>query len=408
MKLAIDGGTPVRQGALPIFRLEIEEDEFEAVRKVLASGQISRGTKPQEFEKAFREYVGANYGVVVSSGTAALHLAVKSLELPPGSEIITTSLSFVASAFAMEYCGLKPVFVDIEPEAFNLDPQKLAQFLEARISNNDLEITNVPKAVIPVHYGGRPCDMAKIKKIADEFGLKVIEDAAHAVGASFKEQGSKVGSCEYSDLTCFSFFATKNITGGEGGMITTNNEDLAANIRKMKAHGIVPLEDSPKTSGYYDVRSIGYNYHLSNLNIGLLMAQLPKLEDLNKKRKQNAGHLNELLGDLEEVHCPSFDDGYDHVYHLYSIRVDLDRVRVTRDDLVDALLAEGIQVGIYYRPIHLFSYFRKKYGYKEGDLLIAERVCESIITLPMYPLLAKTELEKISEAVHKVIEYYRA
>jgi perosamine synthetase len=192
-------------------------------------------------------------------------------------------------------------------------------------------------------------------------------------------------------------------------MITTNNRSLAGSIRLMKAHGITPLENSPQASGYYDIRVIGYNCHLSNLNIGLLRTQLPKLEDFNKKRKQNAGYLTELLSDLQEVHCPAsaYSEGYDHVYHLYSIRVDLERLQASRDELVQALLAEGIQVGVYYRPIHLFSYFREKYGYKKGDLPVTENVCNSIITLPMYPILTRMELEDISEAVHKVIEYYR-
>ena len=423
--LAIFGGKPVRTQTLPIFRLEIEGVEFEAVRMVLASGQISRGARPLQFEEKFCEYVGAMHGVVVSSGTAALHLAIQSLDLPVGSEIVMPSLSFVATAFAAEYCGLNPVFVDIESDTFNLDPQKLSQLLEARGINSNSQAGGLPKAIVPVHYGGRPYDVEKIKSIADEYGLRIIEDAAHAVGATYGAQGSpeeyavhstgkaklkvknlKVGCCKYSDLTCFSFFATKNITGGEGGIVTTNDKNLACRIRRMKAHGIVPLDDAPKTSGYYDVKGIGYNFHLSNINIALLEAQLQKIDDLNDKRKANAKYLSGLLNDLEEVHCPQYDR-YDHVYHLYTITAELDRLSATRDELIHALLMEGIQVGVYYRPIHLFTYFREKYGYKKGDLPVTETVCDSLITLPMYPCLTKRDIADIAEAVHKVIKHYR-
>ena len=412
--LALLGGKSVRKQMLPIFRLEIEEDEFEAVREVLASGQISRGARPAKFEDKFCEYVGVRHGVVVSSGSAALHLAVQSLNLPAGSEIVIPSLSFVATAFTAEYCGLKPIFVDIEADTFNLSPQKLIQLLETRKANRASQTEELPGAIAPVHYGGKPCDMEKIKNIADEYGLKVIEDAAHAMGATyepqtlnFKPESFKVGCCKHGDLTCFSFFATKNITGGEGGIITTNDETLAVRIRRMKAHGIVPLDGAPKTSGYYDVKGIGYNFHLSNINIGLLEAQLHKIEGLNDKRRENSNYLSTLLNDIEEVNCPRYGDGYDHVYHIYTITLKLDSLKATRDELVRALLAEGIQVGVYYRPIHLFTYFREKYGYKEGDLPVTEKVCDSLITLPMYPLLTRKDIEDIAKAVHKVIRHYR-
>jgi dTDP-4-amino-4,6-dideoxygalactose transaminase len=410
MQLAIEGGKPVRDRMLPIFRLEIDSDEYENIKAVLNSGQISRGIRPSQFERSFAEYVRAKHAVVVNSGTAALHLALMCLDLPPGSEVITSSLSFVATAFAAEYCGLRPVFIEIEPETYNMSPVSLHEYLEKKSNIRNLSPEGQPQVILPVHYAGKPCDMRAIREIADAYGLLVVEDAAHALGARYWNNplAPRVGSCRFAELTTFSFFATKNITGGEGGVITTNDEHKAKRMRRIKAHGIEPLgPDYPQTSGYYDVTEVGYNYHLSNINIALVEAQLPKLEMLNAKRRDNAAYLTSLLGDIEEIRCPQLDEDSDHVFHLYTIQLCLERITVSRDQIVAALLAEGIQVGVYYRPIHLFSYFRHKYGYREGDLPITETICNSIITLPMYPLLTKRDCEDISLALHKVISRYR-
>ena len=388
-KLAIAGGQPVKDEFLPIFRLSLDAEDYEQIKSVLDSGQISRGSYPQVLEQEFAAYVGCQHAVVLNSGTAALHLATKSLELSEGSEVIVPSLSFVATAFAPLYCGLKPVFAEIEADTFNISPEDIER-----------KITDRTKAIISVDYAGQPANLSAINEIAQRHRLVVIEDAAHAVGAQYGTQ--KIGNI--SDLTAFSFFATKNITGGEGGMVTTNNEEWAQKIRLMKAHGIKPLENTPKASGYYDVVSIGYNCHLSNINIALILSQLKRIEKFNNMRKQNAEYLTSLLGDLDFIQTPPISD--EHVFHLYTIQLNLDRLSVSRDEIIRALLAEGIGVGVYYRPIHLFSYFRQQYGYKEGDLPVTEEVTSRLLTLPLYPQLTRRDLEDIYTALKKVLNAY--
>ncbi len=372
---------------LPIFRLYLDEEDYASVKGIMESGQISRGKLPSVFENEFSEYIGCDHSVVLNSGTAALRLAVEALDLPPGSEVIVPSLTFVATAFAPIYCNLRPVFAEIEPETFNLSPEAVER-----------RITPKTKAIIPVHYAGQPVNLEAINEIARRHDLIVIEDAAHAVGAEY--QGKKIGNV--SDFTAFSFFATKNITGGEGGVVCTNNAAWAEKIRLMKAHGIKPLESGPRASGYYDVVSIGYNCHLSNLNIGLLRSQLKRLGELNDMRRSNAKYLTDLLKEISFVETPDIGEGNDHIFHLYTIKLKPGSLNMSRDEVVETLIKEGIGVGVYYRPVHLFSYFREHYGYRAGDLPITEDVANRLITLPMYPQLDKADLEKIFLVLKKV------
>ena len=375
------------QNTIPIFRLELEDREIKAVENVLKSGHISRGKMAAEMEKVFAQYLGCAETVIVSSGTAALHLAMLSLDLAAGSEVIMPSLSFVATAFAAEYCGLKPVFCDINPVTFN-------------ISAGDIErrITKDTKVIIPVHYAGYPADIDAIKAIANKHRLLILDDAAHAFGGSYK--GKKIGG-GITALTAFSFFATKNITSGEGGMIATNDAALAQKIRRLRAHGIVVSKTGLQAPGYYDVEHIGYNYHLNNMGIGLLAVQLELSEKRKEARQKNASLLSELLSGNECIELP-YDKGHEHLYHLYSIKLRPDRLSTSRDEIIEALLEEGIQTGVYYKPIHLFSYFVKRYGHKRGMLPLTEETCDRIITLPMYPALTEREINDIAAALNKV------
>lgn len=373
---------------LPIFRLYLDEDDYKSVKDVMDSGQIARGKLPAVFENEFSEYIGCEHSVVLNSGTTALMLAVQALDLPSGSEVIVPALTFVATAFAPIYCNLKPVFAEIEPETFCLSPEDVER-----------RITPKTKAIIPMHYAGQPVNLEAINEIARRHGLIVIDDAAHAVGAEY--QGRKIGNV--SDLTAFSFFATKNMTGGEGGVVCTNNEAWAKKIRLMKAHGITPLESGPRASGYYDVVSIGYNCHLSNLNVGLLRSQLRRLDKLNDMRKSNAKYLTSLLEAIPSVETPEILEGNDHIFHLYTIKLKQGNSRMSRDEIVETLIEQGIGVGVYYRPVHLFSYFREHYGYGAGDLPVTEGVANRLITLPMYPQLDKVELEKVYSVLKRVL-----
>jgi len=392
-KLAINGGQPVRKEFLPIFKLSLEPEDYEHIKSVLDSGQISRGKYPQVLEREFTEYIGCEHAVVLNSGTTALHLAVKSLELPEGSEVIVPAFSFVATAFAPIYCGLKPVFAEIKPDTFNISPEDIER-----------KITDKTSAIIPVHYAGQPADLNAISSIAKKNGLAVIEDAAHAVGALYDKKNIGNSRVGIAHLTAFSFFATKNITGGEGGIVTTNDEELTSKIRLMKAHGIKPNQKPPKASGYYDVVGMGYNCHLSNINIALILSQLKRINKLNDMRRKNAKYLTELLDELDVVYPPY--EKFDHVFHLYTIRLHLKKLSVPRDEIVKALLAENIGVGVYYPPIHLFSYFRQRYGYKVGSLPTTEAVASQIITLPVFPQLTERDIEEIYMALKKILNAY--
>lgn len=387
--LTVNGGRPVRESRLPIARPIIESEELESVRKVLESGVISRGPKISLLEKELSEYIGCRYAVAVSSGTAALHLALESLDLAPGSEVIVPSITFVATAFAPLYCGLKPVFAEVSPDTLNIDPQDIRN-----------KITGETRAIIPVHYGGQPADMDEINEIARENNLVVIEDAAHAIGAVYKKK--KAGSL--GDLAAFSFFATKNVTSAEGGIVTTDRQDLYNKMKLLRAHCIKPLESTPRTSGYYDVVGLGYNYHLSDVHAALALTQLKKLDELNQRRKENAKYLTTLLNDIPQIEVPTLKN--DHVFHLYTIKLKIDDLTVSRDDVVEAMLAEGIHVGVYYRPIHLFSYFKEKYGFREGCLPVTESISSRLITLPMYPQLTTEDMDDIAEAFKKVLSVY--
>lgn len=399
-KLAIHGGTPVRAEPLPIFRLKLGDDELADLSSIAKSGQLSRGEGPANTEAAFCRRLNVAHSVVVSSGTAALHLAINALDLPAGSEVVLPSLTFVATAWALEYCGLIPRFCEVSPDTYNVT----ATTMEACLSERT-------RALLPVHYGGQAAPMAEIKALAEAHDLRLVEDAAHAMGARYpgstSAQGDAVGSGALSDLTTFSFFATKNITGGEGGLVTTNDQRLADEVRRARSFGFRPLEPPRAIPGWYDVEALGYNYHLSNLNIALIEAQLPKLDVLNDRRQRHAAALTELLRDVPGIaHLPRAE-GPQHVFHLYTIQLDVEALRASRLEVAEALLAEGIHVGFYYPPVHLFQYFQKKYGTKRGDLPVTEGVTDSLLTLPMYPLLEKTDLEDIAAALRKVLAHYR-
>ncbi|MBC8184863.1 DegT/DnrJ/EryC1/StrS family aminotransferase [candidate division KSB1 bacterium] len=385
-KLAIDGGIPVREQMLPIFKLELGENEFQAVRNVLESGSISRGNFREKLEAEFCNYTKAKYAIVLNSGTAALHLAVNALNLEPNDEVIVPSLSFVATAFAAEYSGLKPVFAEIDPATFNISVEDVKQ-----------KISDRTRAIIPVHYAGLPVNLDALREISQKHNLFLIEDAAHAIGAN--HNGTKIGN--FGDLTAFSLFATKNMTAGEGGIITTNNKKWADSIRLTRAHGITASLNSPAVSGLCDVSQLGYNFHLSNLNIAVAIEQLKKLDKMNQQRKEMAVYLSNLLKEVEEIELPGAENN--HIFHLYTIKLMDKKLAGKRDQILESLLAEGIQVGVYYLPIHLFSYFRNKYGTAPGDLPITETVCNSLVTLPLYPSITKNEIKDIAAAIKKVV-----
>ena len=355
---------------VPIAKPIIGNEEIENVVEVLKSGMIAQGPKVEEFEEEFAEWVGADYGIAVNSGTAALHVALLSCGIGEGDEVITSPFTFIASGNSIVYTGAKPVFADIDLETYTIDPNSI----------EDL-ITENTKAILPVQLYGQSADMDRINEIAEKYGLTVIEDAAQAHGATFN--GTPVGSM--GDMACFSFYPTKNMTTSEGGIITTNDEELAENARIFRAHG---------ASIRYHHSEIGYNFRMTDISAAIGLAQLDKIDDFNCKRIENAAYLNEGLSDVDGIITPYCADGSKHVYHQYTIRVE----KGDRDDWVDIINDCGVGTGIHY-PIPLYNQpIYKSLGF-EGYCPNAELAADNVISLPVHPSLTKEDLDLVIEAV---------
>lgn len=348
----------------------IGEEEIENVVEVLKSGMIAQGPKVAEFEEKFAKWVGAKYAVATNSGTAALHVALLSCGIGPGDEVITTPFTFIATGNAIVYTGATPVFADIDLETYNIDPDTI----------EDL-ITDKTKAILTVQLYGQSADMDKIREIAKKHDLLVIEDAAQAHGAMYNDE--KVGNM--GDMACFSFYPTKNMTTSEGGMITTNNKELAEKARVFRAHG---------SNIKYKHDEIGYNFRSSDIAAAIGLAQLDKIDEFNEKRINNANYLNEGLKDVEGVITPASPENRKHVYHQYTIRV----TKGNRDDWVDILTENGIGSGIHY-PIPLYNQpIYKELGFT-GSAPNAELAADTVISLPVHPSLSKEDLDLVIEAV---------
>ncbi|WCF98146.1 UDP-4-amino-4,6-dideoxy-N-acetyl-beta-L-altrosamine transaminase [Porphyromonas gingivalis] len=364
---------------IPYGRPLIEEDDMEAVIEVLKSDFISTGPKVTEFERLFADYVGAKYAVAVSSGTAALHCAYLAIDLLSEDEVITTPMSFIATSNAAIYCGARIKFADIQGDSLNVDTEYINKL-----------ITSSTKVIVPVHFAGRPCEMDKILEIAKQHNLYVIEDASHALGASYK--GKKIGSI--GDMTTFSFHPVKHITTGEGGMITTNDENIYHNLLKIRNHGIVKSHvPTNKGEWYYEQQLLGYNYRLTDIQCALGISQLKKLDRWIKKRRELANYYNERLQLIEELEVPTMNK--EHAWHLYIIKVKDPR---HREKLFTFLRGKSIGVNVHYIPIHMQPYYQS-IGYKKNTLPVAESVYEHIITLPLHPSMTLSEADYIINSI---------
>jgi len=355
---------------LPYCQPSIDEEEIEAVSDVLKSGWLAMGERTLEFERKLAEYVDADYVVAVSSCTAALHLSLLALGIGKGDEVITTPFTFAATAHAIVYTGATPVFADIDKDTYNIDPNEIVK-----------KITPRTKAIIPVHYAGLPCDMDDIRDIASKYNLFVIEDAAHAIGASYK--GEKIGSI--SDTTCFSFYATKNMTTGEGGALATNSEEIATKIKSLRQFGMSRdawKRYTDKGSWYYEITDCGWKYVTTDIQSALGIVQLSKLDDFINKRQHYAEIYNEALRDYGVIPV-----GQDHVYHLYPFLVP------DRDELIEKMNTLGIGCSVHFTPLHLQPYYRQT-GFPN-----AEWVYEREISLPLYPSMTESDIERVIECV---------
>lgn len=395
-RLAIEGGYPVRGGKIYYGRQWIGEDDIRAVEEVLRSDYITCGPKVDEFEQELARYTGAKYAVAVSNGTAALHCACLAAGIGPGDEVITTPLTFAASANCALYCGARPVFADVDPHTYNIDPASVRA-----------HITDKTKAIVAVDFTGQAVRHEELRAICDEFGLVFIEDAAHAIATKYK--GQQVGSL--ADLTCFSFHPVKTITGGEGGAVTTNDEALYRKLVLAHTHGIThdeaQMQDAPHEGPWcYEQISLGYNYRMTDFQAALLVSQLHKVEHFAARRKQIVSAYNKAFANMPELILQQEIPESDTCRHLYIIRLALDKLTCTRRQFFDAMSAENVQCQVHYVPVYWFPYYQAL-GYEKGLCPVAEEIYQGIMSIPLYPKMTDQDVEDTIHAVKKVVEAYR-
>lgn len=395
-KLAIKGGYPVRSGKIYYGRQWIDDDDVEAVAAVLKSDFITCGPKVEEMERRLEEFTGAKHAVAVSNGTAALHCACIAAGIGPGDEVITTPITFAASANCALYCGAKPIFADINPETYNIDPESI----KAHITKNT-------KAVVAVDFTGQAVEIDKIRKICDEHNLIFIEDAAHSIATRYN--GKQVGTL--ADMTTFSFHPVKTITAGEGGAILTNNDKLYEKLILAHTHGITHdenlMEGAPHEGPwYYEQVSLGYNYRITDFQAALIVSQMNKLEKFVARRKEIVKQYNEAFSKIPEIIVQKEIEESDTCRHLYIIRLQLDKLTCTRREFFDALQEENVQPQIHYVPVYWFPYYQHL-GYEKGLCPNAEKVYKGIMSIPLYPRMTDQDVNDVIHAVRKVVENYK-
>jgi len=391
---------------LPLAAPWFDSAERNEVLATLDSDWITTGPRTQRFEIEFAAYVGASYAVAVNSCTAALHLSLAALEIGPGDCVVTSPFTFVATANVIVHQGADPIFIDIDPATYNLDTGKLEEFVTRECSwvpeQKCLRVHSTGKrlrAIIAVHYGGHPCDMEAITRIAEQFGLFVIEDAAHALGAVYREK--RVGVL--GDTACFSFYPTKNISTVEGGMLTTNNPALAERARVLTLHGIdrdAWNRYAKDGSWQYDITAAGFKYNMTDVSAACGIHQLQKLPSFLARREELACRYSNGLGRLP-LQQPTISPGVSSAWHLYPVQVLSDQI--TRDELIEALRAVKIGTSVHFIPLHLMTYYQRTLGYKRGDFPVAEQVFARIVSLPLFPRMTNNDLERVVRAVHDIL-----
>lgn len=395
-ELAINGGTPVRSSKIWYGRQWITEEDIEAVRESLLSNYITSGPNVDKLEERLCEYTGAAYTTVVSNGTAALHIACLAAGIGEGDEVITTALTFMASANCALYCGATPVFADISADDYNIDPKKIRE-----------KITPKTKAIVAVDFAGVSIKHEEIRQICDEYNLIFIEDAAHAIGTSTDDK--MVGSI--ADMTCFSFHPVKTVTAGEGGAVLTNRLDLHKKLQILRSHGIVREEEDMIEAPHegvwvYEQQMLGYNYRMTDFQAALLLSQLDRIDFFISRRREIVNRYNEAFSSMSELLLQSEPEGTASGRHLYVIRLNLDLLTCTRRQFFDAMSAENVQCQVHYVPVYWSPYY-KSLGYKQGLCPNVEEIYKGILSIPLYPKLTDSDVEDVITAVKKIIDYYR-
>ncbi len=383
-----------RETFLPYAVPLIDDEDINEVVETLKSGWVAKGPRTIEFEKRFAEYTGAKYAVAMNSATAALHIALIAGGVKPGDEVITTPITFAATANTIIHVGATPVFVDVDPETFCIDANKIEE-----------KITDKTTAIVPVHYTGHACDMDKIRAIAEKYDLFVSEDAAHAIDTFYK--GDLIG--KKGDCASFSFYATKNICTGEGGMLTTNSEDIAEKARVMSTHGMSKAAWNRYGKGgawRYDIEYPGHKYNMFDIQAALAKTQMNKLSAMQDRRKEIVKRYEEGFSTLDGIKLPPEADYTTHSWHLYVVRLELDKLTIDRDKFIELMGEANIGTSVHFIPVHLMSYYRENFSYKEGDFPVAESYFDTILSLPLYPKMTDEDVQDVINTVTHIISNY--
>jgi dTDP-4-amino-4,6-dideoxygalactose transaminase len=393
-RLALHGGEPLRAEFLPFHRPWIDGAAIQEVVEALKSGWITRGPRTEAFEERFRQYIGCRHAIALNSCTAGLHLALVTAGIGPGSEVITSPITFPATANVIVHQGATPVFVDVDERTLNLEPATIEEKITART-----------RAIIPVHFAGQACDMDAILDLAARYNLFVIDDAAHAIETTFRDR--KVGTLAH--FTAFSFYATKNLTTGEGGMLTTEDSRLAEEARILSLHGI--SRDAWKRYDqegpvHWETLAPGYKYNMADIQAALGLRQLERIEDWWQIRRSHVQLYRDGLRDCPHMNFLAETSGGKHAYHLLVIILRTERLAAGRDTIVEALRAENIGTGIHFRALHLHPFYRKAFGFIPGSCPVAEWASERLLSLPLYPRMTPGDIEDVIAAVKKVLAFY--
>jgi len=369
---------------IPLFKIYWDQEDIQAVNNVIKRGAFwAGGPTIDEFENRIAKYIGRKYCVVFNSGTSALHAILLTYGIKPGDEIIVPSFTFIATANASLFVGAKPVFTDIEEKTFGLDPEDVKK-----------KITNKTKAIIPIHYAGCPCLIEELKEIADEYNLILIEDTAESFGAKIKDK--KVGT--FGDSAMLSFCQNKVITTGEGGAVVTDSRDIYEKLQLVRSHGRQENPAYINNPEYLDYITLGYNFRMPDVVAALGISQIKKTDKLIAIRRKNAKQLTTKLKEIREIIIPTPPNDYFHVYQMYTIKVK--RGKETRDNLIENLATKGITTKVYFLPVHLTRFYKKEFGYKEGNLPITEKISGQVLSLPLYPTLTKEEINYVFEMIN--------
>jgi dTDP-4-amino-4,6-dideoxygalactose transaminase len=417
----------MREAFLPFALPDLDESELCEIQEALESGWITTGPKVRQFETEFATYVGTRHAIAVNSCTAAMHLALEAIGLQRGDLVLTTPYTFAATAEVIRYFDAVPMFVDIEADTLNINPNHIAEavrdlsrggpaaqrWFPPALRNAALSASKGPKSIIPVHVGGHPCDMEAILKIAHKHELAIIEDAAHALPARCK--GHTIGSSSLfpffpfslsSFFTCFSFYATKTLTTGEGGMITTDDDELAERCRIMSLHGV--SKDAWKRytaegSWYYEIIAPGFKYNMTDVAAAMGLAQLRKVERMWKRRREIAACYTQAFSQFPELEVPTVRPDIKHAWQLYVLRLNVGRLNVSRNQFIEELKARSIGTSVHFIPLHLHPYYRETYGYQPQDFPVAYREYQRAISLPIYSRMSDQDVQDVVDAVVDVV-----